>query len=219
MMKGKYRIMLVDDHSLFRESLKFVLMQQDNIDIVAEASDGIQCIEMLDKMKPDLILMDISMPRLNGVETTKEVLKKNPDLKIIALSMFGDEEYYYKMLQAGAKGFVLKESGSDELLKAITNVMNGEVYYSNKVLSNLIRNFYPAQNDNSRCDQNCTLSGREIEVLKLICEGFSNSEIADRICISQRTVEGHRSNIMQKTGAKNSIHLVLLALQKMIIAL
>ncbi len=208
--------MLVDDHCLFRDSLKFVLLQEENIDVIGEASDGMEFLTLIDDTFPDLVLMDISMPHLNGIEATRKAVSKYPDLKIIALSMFGEEQYYHKMLQAGAKGFVLKESGSDELIKAISAVIDGNFYFSKEILNSMIRNI-STKKVTSNDKPDLKLSEREIEILKLICNGFSNTEIAENLCISQRTVEGHRSRIIDKTGARSSINLLLYAIREKLI--
>lgn len=213
-MEKTYKLIIVDDHNIFRDALKFVLAQSNEIDVIAEASNGKDFLELLDRKLPDLVLMDIAMPGINGVDATKEALSRYPDLKIIALSMYGDELYYFKMLEAGAQGFVLKESGSDELLKAIRTVMNGESYFSNHVLCNIIRDFAHESSPSHEAEKKeVKLSKRENEVLELICAGFSNNEIAIKLGISKRTIEGHRSSLISKTGAKNSIHLVLFAMK------
>lgn len=217
-MEKAYRLIIVDDHSIFRDALKFVLAQSSEIDVIAEASNGVEFLELLDREVPDLVLMDIAMPGLNGVDATREALNRYPDLKIIALSMYGDELYYFKMLEAGAQGFVLKESGSDELLKAIAMVMSGESYFSSHILCNIIRDF--AHDNNPAAEpvkKEVRLSKRESEVLELICAGYSNNEIAEKLGISKRTIEGHRSSLISKTGAKNSIHLVLFAMKNNIL--
>jgi DNA-binding NarL/FixJ family response regulator len=211
-MKKTYNIILIDDHKIFREALKFVLAQSENFKVVAEASNGKEFLEILDTCSPDVALMDITMPVLNGIEATKEGLKKCPDLKIIALSMHNEETYYYKMLEAGAHGFVLKESGGDELTQAIQMVLGGENYFSNQILCKIIKDFLnKSETLQTASKEEIKLSKRENEVLKLICNGYSNSEIADELGISRRTIEGHRSSLLSKTGAKNSIHLVLYA--------
>jgi DNA-binding NarL/FixJ family response regulator len=213
----KYRVFLVDDHGLFRESLKFVLLNLGNVDVIGEASDGREFLHQLRTHEPDLVLMDISMPNMNGIEATKEALLLYPDMRIIGLSMFSDKPYYQSMLQAGAKGFVLKESGSEELSKAMEAVMQGDVYFSKEIISSMIANISTRKLDERSPDSDVDLSGREMEVLRLICTGTSSLEIADQLSISQRTVEGHRSNILHKTKVKNSVHLLLYALDKKLI--
>ena len=132
MEKKKYKVILVDDHKLFRDGLKFVIMQMENLEVVAEASNGKEFLEIIENQEADLVLMDISMPELNGIEATKQAIAKYPKLKILALSMFCDEEYYFQMIQAGVMGFVLKESGKNELEEAITAILSGESYFLQK---------------------------------------------------------------------------------------
>ena len=210
--------MLVDDHKLFREGLKFVISQLNNFEVIAEAGNGKEFLELLEKMKPDLVLMDISMPHMDGIEATRMAVEKYPDLKIIALSMFGDEEYYYKMIQVGAKGFILKESGKNELEKVMNDVSSGESYFSQQLLRDIILNLDKPNVQTLRSQGELVkLTQREIEVLKLICSGLSNAEIADRLYLSLRTVEGHKSKLIGKTGVKNSISLVMYALKNKIV--
>jgi DNA-binding NarL/FixJ family response regulator len=217
-MNKIYKIIIVDDHSIFRDALKFVLAQSEDIKVIAEASNGQEFLDIIDNYNPDIVLMDSAMPVLNGVEATREVLKKYPDLKIIALSMYGDELNYFRMLEAGVYGYVLKESGSDELLKAIHTVASGDNYFSNHILCNIIRNFaYNDSYNNEPEKKEVKLSKRESEVLELICAGYSNNEIAHKLGVSKRTIEGHRSGLISKTGAKNSIHLVLFAMKNNIL--
>ncbi len=202
------RISLVDDHKMFREGLKFVLSDIENTEVVSESSNGAEFLQEIDEIRPDLVLMDISMPVLNGIETTKEVIRRYPDMKIIALSMFGDEEYYSKMIQAGAKGFIIKESGSEELEKAVREVAAGGTYFSQKLLQNIILSYSGVGSQEPK-EEAITLTRRESEVLRLICSGFTNAEIAEKLNLSLRTVEGHRSKLINRTGVKNSIQLVL----------
>jgi DNA-binding NarL/FixJ family response regulator len=207
-----YNLIVVDDHSIFRDALKFILAQALNLNVIAEASNGKEFLELLNTCTPDLALVDISMPDMNGTDATREAIIKCPGLKVIALSMHHDEIYYYKMLEAGAKGFVLKESGREELLKAIYMVLNGENYFSNQILCKIIREFYNESDVKKITPVNeINLSKREKEVLDLICTGYSNNEIANNLGISKRTIEGYRSSLLKKTGAKNSVHLVLYA--------
>jgi DNA-binding NarL/FixJ family response regulator len=214
MDKKKYKIILVDDHKLFRDGLKFVIDQMNNLEVVAEASNGKEFLSLIDRYDADLVLMDISMPELNGIEATKQAIDRKPGLKILALSMFCDEEYYYQMIQAGVMGFVLKESGKSELEEAINSVLKGENYFSQKLLRDIIINLNnPLQKSKNPAEEKLVLTRRENEVLKLICEGLSNAQIADKLFISLRTVEGHKSNLISKSGVKNSISLVMYALK------
>ncbi|MCP4311684.1 MAG: response regulator transcription factor [Bacteroidetes bacterium] len=217
-MGRKYKIVLVDDHKLFREGLSFVISQFEDLKIVGEASDGKEFLEIIDELEPDLVLMDISMPNMNGIDATSKALEKYPDLKIVALSMFGDEEYYYKMIQAGVRGFLLKESGKDELETAIWEVLKGENYFSQKLLTNIILNLdKPSTGPARRPGETIKLTRRELEILNLICTGLSNAEIADKLFLSLRTVEGHKSKLINKTGVKNSISLVMYAIKNKLV--
>ena len=201
-MKRIYNLVIVDDHIMFRDALKFVLAQSDCLNVIAEASTGTEFLEVLETCKPDMVLMDISIPAPDGVESTKLALEKYPGLKIIALSMFNDESNYCKMIEAGARGFVQKDAGGNELLKSIFTVLNGENYFSNQVLCNIIRNFYLEKEFKEVTHKKkLKLSKRENEVLELICAGYSNVEVASKLGIGRRTIEGHRSRLLKKTGA------------------
>jgi DNA-binding NarL/FixJ family response regulator len=210
-MEKRYKLILVDDHILFRDALRFVLGQSDCYDVIAEASNGNEFLRIIGNYTPDIVLMDISMPGLNGIDTTREAIKRFPSLKIMALSMNSDEMNCYKMLEAGASGFIQKEAGSDELFRAINMVLNGESYFSNQILCKIIRDYVQKDDLKKVTHKEVKLSRRENEILELICNGFSNSDIAHKLGLSRRTVEGHRSSLISKTGAKNSIQLVLYA--------
>ncbi|MCK5169663.1 MAG: response regulator transcription factor [Bacteroidales bacterium] len=210
----KHKIILVDDHKLFRDGLKLLLNNSGKVDVVAEASNGIEFLEIIEICQDAIVFMDIQMPEMNGIEATKQVLEKYPDLRIIALTMFGEDEYYFQMIEAGVKGFLLKNTDIDEVLEAIEIVAKGENCFSQELLYNIVRNLSHAK----RTDYNDpNLSEREIEILQLICEGLSNQEIADKLFISKRTVDKHRSNILDKTGANNTASLVMYSIKNGII--
>lgn len=215
-MKKKYTIIIVDDHQLFRDGLKFVLSQIDDIEVIGEAENGKKCLELLETKKPDLILMDISMPEMNGIEATAKALEKYPDLKIVALSMFGDQEYYFKMIHAGVKGFVLKQSGKRELEEGIRRVLEGDNFFSQELLRKIIVNIGNGKVEGKKASP-VNLTKREKEVLQLICNGLANAEIAEQLNISPKTVDGHRTNLLSKTGARNSVSLVMYAIKNKII--
>lgn len=205
---------MVDDHKMFREGLNFVISQMDGFEVVGEASSGTEFLELLDTLTFDVVLMDISMPGLDGIAATAKALEKRPDLKIIALTMFCDEEYYYKMIQAGVSGYILKESGKDELSNAINTVIRGENYFSQKLLKNIILNLNRDKNlKDTATKQEMRLTQRETEILKMICLGLSNAEISEKLFLSLRTIEGHKSNLIRKTGVRNSVSLVMYALK------
>ena len=219
-MKNNYNILLVDDHKLFREGLRFVISQLDGYKVVGEASNGKEFLDMIDSLSVDIVLMDISMPGIDGIVATTKAMEKYPDLKIIALTMFCDEEYYYKMIQAGVSGYILKESGKEELATALKTVITGENYFSQKLLRSIILNLNSSKTVKiSNTKNEIKLTPRETEILKLICQGLSNAEISEKISLSTRTVEGHKSNLISKTGVKNSVSLVMFALKNHLIDL
>ncbi|MPQ45396.1 response regulator [Marinifilum sp. N1E240] len=209
----EYKVIIVDDHKMFRSGLQFLLSNVPNIKVIGEASNGVEFLEMAKKEPIDIALMDINMPEMNGIDATKAAMEKYPDLKVIVLSMHGEEEYYDQMLDAGVKGFLLKNSGADELIAALEAVMSGKSYFSQELLVDIL--------DKKRLQKLRTdivkLSQRELEVLKLICDGYSNAEIAEELFISHRTVDRHRANLLSKTGCKNSTSLVMYAVKNKII--
>lgn len=217
-MNSKVNIIIVDDHKMFREGLSFLLSKTSNFEIIAEASDGQLFLDLLEKTTPDIVLMDINMPNVDGIQATKKALEKYPNLKIIALSMNGDEAFYYEMIKAGVSGFVLKKSGSDELEEAIETVMAGGDYFSQELLKNVILNLgkhkqTPVETKISAIK----LTEKEAEVLRLICNGFVNKEIAAKLFVSPRTIENYRTKLIDKTGAKNTSNLIMLAIKNKLI--
>lgn len=212
------KIVLVDDHKMFREGLKFAISQMNGLQVIGEASDGKQFLSALEELKPDVVLMDINMPKMDGVEATTQALLVKPDIKIIALSMFSDTEYYQKMVAAGVKGFLVKETGVEELAKAIQTVHEGNTYFSQQLLQNIIMSISNPVVKSSK-NKVVDLTKREEEVLELICKGYSNKEISDSLFISQKTVEGHKSNLMDKTNTKSAINLMLFAIKHQLVDL
>lgn len=210
----KHKVILVDDHKLFRDGLKLLLNNSEKTEVVAEVSNGLEFLEIMGNYKDAIVFMDIQMPVMNGIEATKQALTKFPELNIIALTMFDDDEYYYQMIEAGVKGFLLKNSDFNEVLEAIELVAKGENCFSKELLYHIVRNISQTKKNNHD-DPN--LSDREIEILHLICEGLSNQEIADKLFISKRTVDKHRSNILEKTGTNNTASLVMYSIKKGII--
>lgn len=197
-----------------------MISNMKGFEVVGEASNGKAFLDMLDTIDVDIVLMDISMPGVDGIDATTRALEKYPDLKIIALTMFCDEEYYYKMIQAGVSGYILKESGKDELAAALNTVITGENYFSQKILHNIIMNLNKSKSFKSGTPQpDVKLTRRETEILTLICQGLSNAEISDKLSLSLRTIEGHKSNLFSKTGVKNSISLVMFALKNHLVVI
>jgi DNA-binding NarL/FixJ family response regulator len=206
----KLNILIVDDHKLFREGLKLLLTSLEEIGEVQEASDGEVFLNMIKTYTPDLVLMDIEMPRINGIEATIRALELHPDLKIMALSMYGDEEYFQKMIDAGVCGFLLKNSDFSEVKKAILTASQGNNYFTEEILYRLVNRI---KTKSTQTDIAVALSDREIEVLQLICKGLSNQEIADKLFISKRTVDHHRASLLTKTETKNAASLVIYAIK------
>ncbi|MDE6857862.1 MAG: response regulator transcription factor [Alistipes sp.] len=210
------KIFLVDDHALFRSGLRGLLDRREEYTVVGEAGDGAEFLSMLPTIDADVVFMDISMPRMGGAEATERALEVRPGLRVVTLSMFGDENYYARMVEAGACGFLLKDSDIGEVTAAIEAVMNGENYFSPAVQSSLAGSMRSAATRSSDAD---ALSGREIEILVGVCRGLSNQEIADELFISKRTVDKHRANILEKTGCKNTASLVIYAIRRRLVDL
>lgn len=214
--KQSIRVFLVDDHTLFLKGLKSLLDPLHDFTVVGEAYNGIEFLEKYEAARPDVVLMDISMPEMNGIEASKKVLEQDPNLKIITLSMYGDQEYYSRMLEIGVRGFVLKDSDIQEVKTAIHTVAEGGNYFSQPLLRGLIL----ARKENPPTEaEDDQLSERELEVLLEICQGLSNNEIADKLFISKRTVEKHRANVLLKTGCKNTASLVVFAIKNHLVEL
>lgn len=206
-MTHKSRIMIVEDHDLFRSGLKRVIDEIKYLELVGEAENGAIFLKLLPKAKPDIVLMDIKMPVLDGIKATEEALKINPNLKIIILTLFGEEEYLYTMIEKGISGFMLKNTTISELEKAIQMVSEGNQYFSPEVSGMLAKKI----KDNLLV--NLRLTNKEKEVLKLLCKGYSSSEIAQELFLSKRTVEGYRARLLQKTEQSNTLNLVIYALK------
>lgn len=205
-MEKEIKIALVDDHALFRNGLRGLIDGRHGCRIVAEAGDGAEFLASAEAMSADVVFMDIAMPTLSGDKATILALERNPNLKIICLSMFGDEKYYSRMVEAGAKGFLLKDSSIEEVFAAIEAVVNNEEYICKAVMQ--------ALSDAMRRNEEVEiLSEREIDVLLGICRGLSTQEIADKLFISKRTVDSHRANILEKTESKNTASLVVYAIK------
>ena len=209
-----YRIALVDDHALFRTGLRGLLEHSTPHRVVAEAASGEEFLEMLQGLEADVVFMDFSMPGMDGAEVTERALERRPDLRIITLSMFGEESYYTRMVKAGACGFLLKDSSIDEVIESIEEVMREGSYFSPRLLMSITRHMRLEESSDDD-----PLSEREKEILMAICRGLSNQEIADELFISKRTVDAHRANILEKTGCKNTAALVVHAIRTGIVEL
>src|SRR5690554_6888735 len=212
----KIKVFLVDDHNLFLNGLRLLLTTTKSFEVVGEASNGLEFMERFQEADPDVVLMDISMPEMDGVEASRKALEIDPHLKIITLSMYGEQEYYTRMLEIGVRGFVLKDSDIQEVMSAITIVAQGGNYFSRQLLRGLILG---KKDPSLFCGSEEQLSERELEVLIEICQGLSNNEIADKLFISKRTVEKHRANVLLKTGCKNTASLVVFAIRNHLVEL
>jgi DNA-binding NarL/FixJ family response regulator len=209
----KIRIVIADDHQLFRNGLKILLAAFPEFEVIGEASNGKEFLSLIKNLSADVALMDINMPEMDGIEATKQAMKVQSNLNIIALSMYGEEEYYYKMVEAGAKGFLLKDSDISEVKEAILTVKKGNSYFSQELLQNVIHKIKRREHES----KSANLSKREIEILLKICEGLSNQEIAETLFISKRTVDKHRANLLGKTHSKNTASLILFAIKNKLI--
>jgi DNA-binding NarL/FixJ family response regulator len=216
-LENKPNLIIVDDHLIFRQGLKAILTTQQIANVIGEASNGKEFMELLTRHSPDLVIMDIDMPHMNGMEATQKALELSPDLKIIALSMFSDEDYCYKMIDLGVKGFILKSSGISEVELAIPDVMNGKSYFANEILRKIINNL-GRKSSQSALDV-AELTNREKEVLKHICSGSTTDEIAEKLNISPKTVKSHRSNLLEKTTCNNTPKMILYALKNKLVDL
>jgi DNA-binding NarL/FixJ family response regulator len=206
-------IIIVDDHQLFRNGLKILLNAIPEFEVTGEASNGEEFLKMLKSTSADIALMDINMPELDGIEATRKGLRICPSINIIALSMYGEEEYYYKMVDAGVKGFLLKDSDISEVKEAILTVARGGSYFSQELLYHVIQKIKHREHES----KSANLSKREKEILFKICEGLSNQEIAETLFISKRTVDKHRANLLGKTNSKNTASLILFAIRNKLI--
>ena len=210
----KKRVFIVEDHAIFREGLKRVLAEIDSVELAGEAENGAIFLEKLKKGVPDIVLMDIQMPVMDGLEAVDKALQLHPSLKILVISMFGEEEYVYAMVEKGVSGFILKTSAIQDLERAIGRICDGHQYYSEEILGLLVKKVRSVD-----AVEKISFSDKEMEVLRLLCKGMSNNEIADKLCLSVRTVEGYRNRLLQKTESVNTINLVIYALRNKLVIL
>lgn len=212
----KIKILIVDDHKLIQNGLKSIINTVHNISVIKSCDDGKEAIAYLKENahKIDVVLMDITMPKMNGIESTEIITKLHPSITVLALTMHSDEAYIMKMINAGALGYILKDSGREKLVDAIKTVYRKEKYYSNEVSLKLINVLL---NKNEEADRDAELSKREIQIIQLITDGISKKEVAKKLSISVRTIETHRHNIYKKLHIKNTAELVRYALNKKLV--
>jgi two-component system, NarL family, response regulator NreC len=215
-MVTKTRILICDDHTLFVEGLKAMLRNEPSLEIVGEARDGRQAVEQVKHLKPDVLLMDVSMPDMNGFDATRQVHNFDPTVKVLILTMHDEEELVARCLEAGAAGYIIKDAPASQLLYAIEMVQKGERYLSPVVLKKVMETY--VKNTNRPQTSYDRLSPREREVLKLLAEGLSVKEIATRLDLSVKTVDAHKTNLMKKIGVHDRAELIKYAIQKKLIA-
>ncbi len=209
----KITVFLADDHAMVRDGLQLLLETSGNIEVIGQAGSGRETVKQVNLIKPDVILMDIAMPELNGIEATRQLIADLPEAKVIILSMHATSEHIYQALQAGASGYLLKEAVGQEVVEAVHEVVNGQRYLSRKITETLVDD-YLVQRDlgltRSPLDR---LSSREREVLQLVSEGLSSAKIAEQLALSPKTVDTYRSRIMQKIGVRDVTELVKFAIR------
>jgi len=213
-MGQKVRIVIAEDHTILREGLKSLLSSNPDFEIIGEAEDGREAIRCVEKFKPDLILMDLSMPRINGLDAIKEIKKRFSETKILVLTVHKTEEYILATLKSGADGYILKDSTHAELVLAVKNVLSGKHYISPGISEKVIEGYLEGKKTLKTKSSWETLTQREREILKLIAEGYKNKEIGNYLCISPKTVEKHRANLMEKLDLHNVQALTAFAIEK-----
>jgi DNA-binding NarL/FixJ family response regulator len=214
---GRIKLAIADDHKIFRNGLKATLEDCADFDLVLEASNGKQLLGMLTDVTPDVILMDIKMPEMDGIQTTNLVKQKYKHIKVLALSMFNEDKYIVDMMKAGASGYLLKNAEPEEIIEAISTVFYKDYYFNEHLSITLIKQLAGNNQPGNAAQSLADFNEREIEVLRLVCQEYSNQEIADKICLSIRTVEGYRARLFEKTRSKNLVGLVIFAIKTGII--
>lgn len=216
---NKMRILIADDHAIVREGLRTLLEAQPDIEVVGEATDGEEAVNKTQEIQPDIVLMDITMPGMNGLEATRQIRQNNPDAKILVLTMHEGDEYFFKFLDAGASGYFIKGGSSTELISALRAVWNGDVFLYPTMAKKLLSDYLQRVKTGSNKESYDGLTNREREVLKLIAEGYTNQEISERLVLSVTTVQTHRAHIMAKLGLHGPTELVKYALRRGFITL
>jgi DNA-binding NarL/FixJ family response regulator len=215
---NKVRILIADDHGIVRKGLRLQLEQHEEFQVVGEAADGREAVRLAEELSPDVIIMDIAMPNLNGIQATTQLVKKNPNLGVIMLSMHSDESYLTRTLSAGAKGYLLKDSADQDLYRAVQSVSEGKPFFSPSIAKTLLEDYMRQLQQRGLQDSYDLLTDREKEILQLLAEGKSNKEVAVQLNLSPSTVETHRTRIMQKLDLHSSADIVLYAVRKKIIS-
>lgn len=214
----KTKILLADDHVVVRKGLRFVMDREPDMEVVGEAGDGKEAVDLTGELRANVVVMDVAMPRLGGIDATAQITKKHPEVGVIILSMYSDEEYIVRALSAGAKGYLLKDSVESELVSAVRSVAVGRPFFSPAIAQMLLDDYLRQLQQRGLTDSYELLSDREKEVIRLLAEGKSNKDVAAILKISPYTVDTHRTRIMQKLNLHNTAEIVLYAVRKKIIS-
>ena len=210
------QIVLADDHEIFRDGFRVMLKKQTGVNLIGEAANGEELVKMVEELQPDVVVTDIKMPKLDGIGATKILTKKFPDIGVISLSMFDEENLIIDMLEAGAKGYLLKNAHKDEIIAAVEAVYNDQTYYCNHTSRKLTKMIADSSFNPNRRPVKPELSEKEINVMRLVCQEFSNKEIASQLKLSVRTIEGYREKIQEKINARNTAGIVVYAIKNRI---
>ncbi len=215
----KIKVILSDDHQMFRDGVKSILNDEAGIEVVGEVGRGQDLIEMLRSLTPDLLITDISMPGMSGLEISEYIKKNHPGVKVLILSMHVNEEFIVKALETGASGYLPKDTSMSELLAAIYAINKGENYYNKDISDTVLKSIMRKSSSGDKRDQGVALTEREMEILRNVVEGYTNKEIARKLCISIRTVDSHKNNIMHKLNLKSSVELVKYAIKNNLVSI
>ena len=213
-MEGNVKILIVDDHTIVRQGLRALLEAQEGFIVVGEAENGREAVKKAQELSPDVVIMDIAMPILNGLEATRQIKRVLPDSKVVALTMYNDEEYVFQILKAGASGYLIKETATNELINAINSVRAGNPFFSPQISRKIMESYLKEDEEKKVRGESDKLTNREKEVLQLIAEGYTNNEIANLMNISVKTVETHRAHIMSKLDIHDVAGLIKYAIRK-----
>jgi DNA-binding NarL/FixJ family response regulator len=211
------RVLIADDHGIVRTGIRHLLEQQTDMEVAGEAEDGREAVRLAEQLSPDVVVMDLAMPNLNGIEATAQIVKSSPNIRVIVLSMYDDEEYLVRALTAGVKGYLLKDTAQLDLVRAIRAVVTGRSFFSPTIAQKLVEEYTRQLQSKGLADSYDLLTEREREILQLLAEGKSNREAAAQLNVSPYTVETHRTHLMQKLNLHNTAELVLYAVRKKII--
>lgn len=214
---GRIRILLADDHGVVRQGLRFILERQTDMEVVGEAGTGREALKLTEELNPDIVIMDIAMPQLNGIEATAQIVKRSPLTGVIILSMHSDEGYLVRALSAGARGYLLKDSAEIDLVRAVQAVASKKPFFSPAIAQTLLEEYMGYLQQKGLQDSYDLLTEREKEILQLLAEGKSNKEVAEILNLSPYTVETHRTHLMQKLNLHNTAEIVLYAVRKKLI--